>query len=264
MWRARRTVVVGDPLQLEPVVVPPWTAQRALRDDHGVAEEWAPGRTSVQQLAGRTNRYGTLLPAELPDGSRDVWTGAPLRVHRRCDDPMFSVSNAIAYDRCTAPPTAAPTVTPRSAARCTWPPPRPTGTESPRRAGHCAASFSGCATTAASTSPGTCTSSARSVLSSPVRGRPVGTCAGRADRHVHTTQGKEADVVILVLGTDPRGPGARAWAASKPNLLNLAVSRAKRRLLVIGDREAWRDQRYFATLAESLPARTWRGERQRG
>ncbi|MFE3559410.1 DEAD/DEAH box helicase [Streptomyces sp. NPDC059193] len=98
IWRARRTVVVGDPLQLEPVVVLPWTAQRALGEDFGAAEEWAPGRTSVQQLADRANRYGTLLPAELPDGRHEVWVGAPLRVHRRCDDPMFSISNTIAYD----------------------------------------------------------------------------------------------------------------------------------------------------------------------
>ncbi|MBT2478173.1 ATP-binding domain-containing protein [Streptomyces sp. ISL-94] len=74
---------------------------------------------------------------------------------------------------------------------------------------------------------------------------------------VHTTQGKEADVVILILGTDPRRAGARAWAASRPNLLNVAVSRAKRRLFVIGNLDAWRDQRFFGTLAESLPAHTW-------
>lgn len=74
---------------------------------------------------------------------------------------------------------------------------------------------------------------------------------------VHTTQGKEADVVILVLGTDPGRAGARAWAASRPNLLNVAVSRAKRRLFVIGNLDAWRDQRFFTTLAEALPAHTW-------
>ena len=70
---------------------------------------------------------------------------------------------------------------------------------------------------------------------------------------IHTAQGKEADVVILVLGSEPARDGARAWAASKPNLLNVAVSRAKRRLYVVGDRDAWMPHRYFKVLAECLP-----------
>jgi hypothetical protein len=70
---------------------------------------------------------------------------------------------------------------------------------------------------------------------------------------IHTAQGKEADVVILVLGSDPARDGARAWAASRPNLLNVAVSRARRRLYVIGDREAWSRHRYFDALADRLP-----------
>jgi superfamily I DNA and/or RNA helicase len=58
--------------------------------------------------------------------------------------------------------------------------------------------------------------------------------------------------VILVLGSDPARDGARAWAASKPNLLNVAVSRARRRLYVVGDRDAWMGQRYFEVLAKGL------------
>ena len=43
------------------------------------------------------------------------------------------------------------------------------------------------------------------------------------------------------------------WAARKPNLLNVAVSRAKRRLYVIGDRAAWSQQRFFGAVAQTLP-----------
>lgn len=232
MWRAKRTVVVGDPLQLEPVVVLPWTAQRALRDDYGVGEEWAPSRTSVQQLADRTNRYGTLLPAELPDGSHEVWTGAPLRVHRRCDDPMFSVSNAIAYDNLMVygtPDRGPYRYGPRScwvhvtaaeadghwipeegrALRCILERLRDDGGVDLAQDVYVVSPFHAVVAGARKT--------CRDLLP-----------AGRVGT-IHTTQGKEADVVILVLGTDPRRPGARAWAASRPNLLNVAVSRAKRR-----------------------------------
>lgn len=67
---------------------------------------------------------------------------------------------------------------------------------------------------------------------------------------VHTTQGKEADVVIMVLGGGTSG--AKDWAASKPNLLNVAVSRAKARLYVIGDRNDWAKRRHFDVLAREL------------
>ena len=67
----------------------------------------------------------------------------------------------------------------------------------------------------------------------------------------------EADIVILVLGTDPQAPGARRWAAQRPNLLNVAVSRAKRRLFVIGNHELWHEQRFYGTLAEQLPRHRW-------
>ena len=96
LWRARRAVVVGDPLQLEPVVSLPWTAQQRLRAHFGVAEEWTPGRTSVQRLSDRLVPHGTTLPG--PDGD-PVWVGSPLRVHRRCDRLMFDISNVIAYDK---------------------------------------------------------------------------------------------------------------------------------------------------------------------
>ena len=47
--------------------------------------------------------------------------------------------------------------------------------------------------------------------------------------------------------------GARKWAAGTPNLLNVAVTRAKDNLYVVGDRAAWESVGYAAKLAEHLP-----------
>jgi hypothetical protein len=63
--------------------------------------------------------------------------------------------------------------------------------------------------------------------------------------------------VFLVLGTAPglMGAGARVWASSKPNLLNVAITRAKFRLYVIGNAVEWGDRDNFNTLAQALPHR---------
>jgi hypothetical protein len=260
LWRARRAVIVGDPLQLKPVVTLPWGGQRALLRQFGVGTQWAPSRTSVQQVADRLAEYGTALPG--PAGDAPVWLGTPLRVHRRCDRPMFDISNQIAYDGLMVfgtpdrPPFRGRNVwyDVRSAISTGhWVPVEGDALRAMlvrlRDAGVPAdqirviSPFRVVAGNAA-----TVYQSVFPEVSSDDRKQWVGT--------VHTMQGKEADVVILILGGDPDRPGARRFATKEPNLLNVAVSRARRRLYVIGNLDSWGKEPYFDILAARIPA--WR------
>ncbi|TCD28796.1 hypothetical protein EZ456_04440 [Pedobacter psychrodurus] len=66
---------------------------------------------------------------------------------------------------------------------------------------------------------------------------------------VHTVQGREAEVVIFVLGAPPpEQTGARKWAGSRPNILNVAVIRAKEVIYVIGDKTLWNRASLFSEL----------------
>lgn len=94
--RARRALVVGDPVQMEPVVVLPDSLTARICRHYGADPDRfnAPG-ASVQTLADAASPYVAEFPTR--SGSRTV--GMPLLVHRRCADPMFSISNAAAYAR---------------------------------------------------------------------------------------------------------------------------------------------------------------------
>lgn len=254
LWRTRKAVVVGDPKQLEPVVVLPFTAQQRLRAHYGVAETWVPKGTSVQQLADRTNTWGTRLPDTSGEGD-ELWVGAPLRVHRRCDTPMFTVSNDIAYGGMMVDGVSEQGRKKFTAARRSvwW---HVAGTEA---RGHWVPEEGRALERAVSRlreqglpddelfvlSPFKAVATeAKKVLRGTVDPDRIGT--------VHTAQGKESDVVILVLGTARDAAGSRGWASQSANLLNVAVSRAKRCLIVIGDHDAWQEHRFFSTLSHEL------------
>lgn len=69
---------------------------------------------------------------------------------------------------------------------------------------------------------------------------------------IHRFQGKEADIVFLVLGSNPGSAGARNWASQKPNMLNVALTRAKKRIYVIGNKKLWASCNYFNIMAKVL------------
>ncbi|MDA3806211.1 MULTISPECIES: DEAD/DEAH box helicase [Clavibacter] len=261
IWRARRVVAVGDPLQLPPIISVPQKTVGALAKAHGVTPAWIPPRASVQTLADRVARFGT----SLPQGDETVWVSAPLRVHRRCDDPMFTICNRMAYaglmfhavpDRSHATPPDrfdgpdGPRITPSHWADEPATTPgshlQPGQLQRTRSAIDYLLGLGVGADEIIAISPFRSVADRLGALKHDYPGLTAGT--------IHTAQGREAEVVLLVLGGDPDKPGARAWAAESVNLLNVAVSRARRRLYVVGDLAAWRQQPYFSQVAAALPA----------
>lgn len=267
-WRSQRVVAVGDPLQLEPVVTILHSTQSRLLKHHQVDDTWMPDSRSVQILADRV----TPLGAAVPSAQGDIWVGAPLRVHRRCLEPMFSIVNDTVYDGQMIHGTPAwkdldgfadhhPPVCPSAwidvrsdEAEGKWVPaegdalsqllaellaqriePSDILVLSPFRA--VSDRFKGVI----------------SQLDKRFRNEICGIRDGIQHGTVHRAQGKEAPVVVFVLGTPPDNNGARQWASDRPNLFNVAVSRARHRIFVIGNLESWRNHQYFSTLAQRLP-----------
>lgn len=60
---------------------------------------------------------------------------------------------------------------------------------------------------------------------------------------VHKFQGKDAMEVILLLGCDTRAEGAVRWV--KPSIVNVAATRAKYRLYILGEYNVWRKSQIF-------------------
>lgn len=262
IWRAKRVVIVGDPLQLQPVVTIPPKLERDIAASYGVSDTWLPPVASVQTLADRLAKYGT----SLPQADRDVWVSAPLTVHRRCDDPMFRLCNEIAYnsmmvrgvvrlpdpahpgpfDETPYGPLVAPSHWVDEPAIVSGSHLQPQEIARLEKALRYLSERGVPPSEIIALSPFRPVADALSRLTHKYEGLIAGT--------IHTAQGREAPVVFLVLGGDPAKPGAKAWASSTVNLVNVAASRAQRRLYVIGDRAAWTKYNYFRQLAEALGA----------
>jgi hypothetical protein len=257
IWRARRAVVIGDPLQIEPVATTPKRTTKLIFQNNGIAPApWIAPKDSVQTLADRASRIQGHFPIENGGPGEDKRvTGIPLLVHRRCDRPMFQLANRIAY----ADQIVFATSTDK------W----------VEEEGQLIARIVASLYAQLPAAPDLYIISPfrtpafrlrRLLLQTPgiLTGRPRKERQDWIDKRVgtvHTFQGKEAEAVILMLGAG-RGakPGSRNWAGSTPNLLNVAATRAKRALYIVGNREEWQGAGVFSEAAHMLdvrPAQAW-------
>ena len=217
---------------------------------------------SVQTLADAASPYCAQF--SIGSGHRDV--GSPLLVHRRCDSPMFEISNEIAYSNLMV--------------------------QAKRLSGDALPLGPSCWIDIVGT-PGPdkwCVEEAQKLVELLHILRDSGAQADvyvvtpfvivqdnlrqeikrngilvgwveDPDRWtyehvgtVHTVQGREAGIVFFVLGAQAQSQnGARNWAGGRPNLVNVAVTRAKSSLYVIGNRRLWREAGVFKVLDRYLP-----------
>lgn len=266
IMRAKKAIVVGDPLQIPPVVTLPPRLIAEVAQYFGVSPEiWLAPDASVQTLADQASRLQAKFRADV--GVREV--GIPLLVHRRCQEPMFGISNRIAYDGQMVHAAGNPAIGAVSQAlgESRW-----FDVNGDAESKWCPAEGERVIrllrqlVVAGVTRPDIYIITPFRIVAQELR-RRIEADAGLLERldvdpneflrsrvgTIHTFQGKEAEAVIAVLGA-PTGAhqGARRWAASTPNIFNVMVSRAKQRLYVVGSRAAWSTVGHGKTVCSAM------------
>lgn len=253
MFRCRKAVIVGDPKQIEPVVTVESDMIKQLMSSKLLAS-YKDKKISVQSFADYINPYGTYLGED----EEKEWVGCPLVVHRRCIDPMYTISNVLSYDGTMKQQTEEPKeecVKSFILDKSCWI--DVSGSENSGAKDHFVKAQGEIVlklleakfrkdlgdipklfiiTPFTSVKVGMIDMIRKSAL---YRQEPrvkkwlndnnVGT--------VHTFQGQGTDEVIFLLGCDSNSTGAANWV--NKNIVNVAATRAKFRFYVIGDKNVW-------------------------
>lgn len=261
IWRSRNVVVVGDPLQIPPVVTLSDDQLKLIANESsGITNEstffyhLTRSEVSVQEFADLNNKFG----GAMSDSKNNTkWLGSPLRVHRRCESPMFEICNKTTYQDKMLHQTRKEKMDQDPMYISQWlniggrtissgnhfiP-------EQGKKAIEIAKKFT-------QDNPGKACYIISPFVSVVQKLKKLKQNTIEYENieigTVHTFQGKEAPLVILVLGVDDQRKGPLDWAASTPNLLNVAASRAKKYFVVIGNSETWGKQEYFDTAFKYL------------
>lgn len=257
LLRSRKAMIVGDPKQVEPVVTDDLDLLKKLFNDEIIKPYSSDKTVSVQGFADAINPIGTYLAN--PGHDEDTWVGCPLIVHRRCISPMYDISNAISYNGIMKQQTRNPKEELEKDFiynRSCWI--NINGKEESRKRhfvpeqGKLVCKMLEVAFGNAKV-PNLYIISPFTTVVTGIRAaikeyfkenaniseglyewceKNIGT--------VHKFQGKEANEVIFLLGCDTSkdAEGAIRWVNT--NIVNVAATRAKYRLYIIGDYEAWK------------------------
>lgn len=245
LHKAKRAIVIGDPMQLEPVVILPSEINDFLLRKCGIDLQFNLANSSVQIRADKVEPYGT----HISRGTSNIWLGSPLLSHKRCDYDIFNIANNIAYGGLMSWGKKEN----ESKFKNAWLdiPHTNKGVDINDYTQNARLSeIKALKKLLISLKHKGVSSDDVSVLTPFVDVCDLAYKYNLQVRTVHTMQGRQARIVIFVLGG--KHQGARAWASTKPNLLNVALTRAKENFFVIGDYQAWSNLPYFKYLAQEL------------
>lgn len=269
IWRAKQTVIVGDPMQIEPVVGLDDAIIEQVRKFYDVAPTWSLKTASAQTLADRANHFGAFISND----NSEIWVGCPLRVHRRCLNPMFEIANKIAYGGKMVYATGIPSD------KSFFDDSRWIHTDGKCVKGHWTNELwdeikillaeamqrnpielslpklfiiSPFRDVARELKKLVVENKAEWVFHQRFYDRDLRSWAAKSIGTIHTFQGKEQDTVIIALGADEHSKGSAQWAARKPNMLNVAVTRAKYAIYIVGNKKVWADLSNFKIAYQEL------------
>lgn len=270
LYRCRSAVIVGDPKQVEPVVTEDLNILRKVLFKQIFAKstghkdiEYRDTTASVQSFADTLNQVGTYVGTQ----ESRLWVGSPLRVHRRCVSPMFDVSNELSYSGFMINSTRSDfdELFPETS-KSAWYDigGKATRNQFVEEQGEVAVSIvksyiqlKNSIKEHNKTHPNENKKEPTLYIISPFKAvaKEIEKEVKKIDPNkymkdaigtVHTFQGKEADIVVFVLGCDKSQEGAVQWVNA--NIVNVAVTRAKNRLYVIGDVSLWKANPNLNTL----------------
>jgi AAA domain/Domain of unknown function (DUF4351) len=267
LQRTKRAVIVGDPLQIEPIFPEDVDLAKHLQNYFKVENCWSPTEASIQTLCDRSNPLG----AEVIVRGEPLWIGCPLWVHRRCIEPMVNISNKIAYGDKMVLATRSPQKSkhfPLGESRWIDIEGKCQDKQWVKAQGDKVVDMLAELVRVEEATPDLYIISPfkrvadnlkkllrekKPLWATHIADLDVDGWIGSSVGTVHTFQGKEAEIVIFVLGGDDSRMGALNWASEKPNILNVAATRAKYRMYVIGSHRLWSKLQHFDEASYQLP-----------
>lgn len=239
IFRSKHVMVVGDPAQIKPVLTLDSSILSMLRKHYDVSSKYLSDESSTQTLVDDISRYGFYR-------EQDKWIGIPLWVHRRCKNPMFDISNVISYGGNMVQSTDIP-------GKAFWY--DISGNALDKYVKEQGEFLRNKISELIIKNPDINDKTKKDIIYviSPFKNvayqlsqelKKIGFTRYGVDGKptnigtVHTFQGKEAPIVFLVLGCDDKSRGAANWAmgSKNPNIMNVAVTRAKEEFYIIGDK----------------------------